>query len=281
MNFSARRNRKGQGLIEGVAISVATASLFSLLVAFAVNVYVSCTASAKLQVVANEASKVFRDNDIWNGAQRPEFQRTDTEQITHKEGTANECANAIAKEMGLITNLTPQIYLSKFEFKVVNHDDGRTSEFARCTFTMPLFNLPYKFAGLFPGVLSLNAVGIATQTTEPPPAFIRLGYNLTEGDQIDSNHSTDVTQVCILPSYGFLTDPPEPGSIAANLGLNQANADVAGSHPDDRFCGWNGLNVAEKQAPDEVRPRIVGNAPRQKNANGGYTPYFGGPLPPE
>jgi hypothetical protein len=285
MNTSKRlRSANGQGVTEGVCSSLFIVFIFTLLVVFAVDAYIYAVGSAKMQLVANEAARVFRDNDRWNGALRPVFQRFDTEQIAHHEETANACANAVAKELGLtnLPGLSGSLYLSRFEHHYVTHSDGRFSEFIKVTFTMPYFNLPYKIAGLFPGVLSLNASAVTAQTTEPPPAFIRLGYKLISADPSNPANNTTVTQVCILPSYGFQTDPASDSIAPKNLGLNGANNDVVGNAPDDRYCGWNGLNVAMKQTPSNgMRPRLLGNAPRQKNSSGGYTAYFGGPLPPE
>lgn len=273
------RRSKGQGLTEGVCGALVVAMVFSLLVAFLVDGYLYCTCSAKLQLVADESAKVFRDNDYWNGAIRPSFQRNDEAQQRRKESVGNACANALANEVGLtkVSGLSGDVYLSHIHHTTVPHGDGRSSEFTNVTFTMPYFNLPYGFAGLFPGLLSLKASSVTSQTTEPPPAFIRLGYNLKANDDINPVNTTDVTQVCILPSYGFQTDPNTNNHIdPANLGLNKANADLVANQPDDRFCGWNGLNVALKPTGTEPVPRLVGNAPRQKNSSGGYTPYFGG-----
>lgn len=275
------RNQKGQGLIEGVCGLVTVLSVFVLLTAFGVNMYAISSDAAKVQIVANETAKRINDLYFWYGAKRPLFQRLKnhdgsgtgnlsgpaigggTHKISESQKNAVTYAQQLCKNLGLPSEgldvrFSDPVVKGEFEYtKVVVSGIQR--------------KVPFNIKGVFPSSMKLSAVGVAVQATSPPPAFIRLGYNLISGDTVNPSDTSNVTQVAILPSYGFQTDAPEG---AANLN-GETNNKFIGSQPDPFYCGWNGINADTKILPDGTRrSALYGTPPMQKNSLGGHTWYF-------
>jgi hypothetical protein len=255
-----KRNPRGQSLIGGTCGVILIAMFFSLLAAFSVNSFVYGSIRAKLQVAANEAAGKVNRNINWNGAERPHFQKRQTARIKHD---TVEFTKAICEELGLNpAHIT------------VTVDSAGENGSSQVTLALSHLNLPYAIAGMFPGVATVEATGISTDGSEPPPAFIRLGYNLDKDDSINTSNTTDITQVCLLPSYGFETDL-RTGSGGPGIDGTDTNADVVANQPDDKYCAWNALNVDFNKEGGEQRARFKGRAPRKKNYSGsGYESFF-------
>lgn len=261
--YRSFRAGKGQSLFAGACGLILMVLFFGVVVALGVNSFVYGSTRAKLQLAANEGAGKVNRNIYWNGAQRPLFQRSKTTKITKD---VEDYTKAICGELGLDAN---QI--------TVTVDSLGDNGYSQVTVALSHLNLPYALAGALPGIASVSAIGISTEGTEPPPAFLRLGYNLIKGDTINPENTTDVTQVCILPSYGFETDL-KTGSGAAGLGGTDNNSDVVANQPDDRYCAWNGINVDWKGQPSNQIARLIAAPPKKKLYSGdGYAPLFGIP----
>lgn len=235
----------GQALVESAGALVIVSIIFVLLAAFGVNTYSYMVYGSKIQVIANAVAKQSSNRKFWLGAKRPLFQRSGSGLQARKD-RANEYAKKLGEIYGL--PITP----------VVTMPDEPDESVAGVAFTpvtvsMSEVPLPFNIARVFPQFLSVSAVGIATEQTDAPPGFIRLGFRLI--DSSASNPSvTNATQVVMIPAYGFQTDS---GLNVANLGGTQNNGDVVGNQPDARFCLWAGINGS----PEPLRadaPYITG-----------------------
>lgn len=253
------RTQSGQSLIGGTCGIIMMAALFILLAGLGLNAYTYGTMRAKLQTAADETASKVNRNIYWNGARRPPFQANQHDRIAKE---AKEFGTAICTALGIDAN---QVSIAI--------DEQGVNGSSRVTMSLAQFDLPLGMGGPFPKSASLSVTGVSTDGSEPPPAFLRLGYNLIHEDTVNPANSTTVTQVVLLPSYGFETDLATPLG-AANLGGTANNDDVVANQPNDRYCAWNGLNVDWKSA-DDKRARILASPPRKKNYGGqGYQYLF-------
>lgn len=287
MTFKERsRSNTGQSLIEGVCGLIVFLMVFVVLTAFGVNIYIYGAQAAKLQIVANETAKRINDLYYWYGAKRPQFQQLKahdgsgtgestglaigggTHRISQSQFDAISYARALCDKLGL-----PSAALDVRYSDTVDEGDF---EYTKVEITRNHLILPFGLNKVFPTLTTIKATGIAVQATSPPPGFIRFGYNLIHGDLVNPSDTTDVTQVSILPSFGFQTDL-KSGSGGPNVGGTDNNSNVVGSQPDDNLCTWNGLNVDTVKYPDgKIKVALFGSPPMKKNELGGQTWSFGG-----
>jgi len=249
IGVSRRMRASGQALVESAGAMVIVSIIFVLLAAFGVNTYSYMVYGSKIQIIANAVAKQSSNRKFWLGAKRPMFQRSGNGLQARRDR-----ANAYAKRLGEIYGLpiTPVV-------TIPDEPDESVAgvAFTPVTVSMSQVPLPFNMGRVFPQFLSVSAVGIASEQTDAPPGFIRLGFRLI--DPSASNPSvTNATQVVMIPAYGFQTDTNT--TSGPNLGGTQNNSDVAGNQPDSRLCLWAGINGS----PEPLRS----NAPFITGPNG-------------
>lgn len=244
-NFPARasefrgpgRTASGQGLIEASAGLVVISLVFVLLTCFAINTYSYMVYGSKLQIIANEVAKTVNNRTFWLGAKRPLFQRTGSS-LSRTHERAQAYSDKLADMLGLPSH--PVV-----EFADAPDESVTGVAFTKVTVSMPNTPLPYKISSVFPEAFTIRAFGIASEATEAPPAFIRLGFKLINNAGSDPTLG-DQTQVCMIPAYGFQTDYRNPDGTYRNqnLGGTENNGDVVGNQPNAQDCLWAGINAS-------------------------------------
>lgn len=240
--------------LAGVAAVLSVASIMCLLICtLCLNAYAYYDYTGKAQVIAEEVAKLVGRRSYFLGAQRPQFQSS-------QSGQSKELAQRYAEHLADVMHIP-----SSAGIKVdVLSNELQDSNLSMTKVKVELQNvsLPADVAGVLPKMTDIKAVGIASGASEAPPAFIRFGFKLIDPSQ--SNPSvTNATQVVMLPAYGFQTDS---GLNFANLGGTANNNDVAGNQPDPSACLWAGINAS----PEPLRS----NAPFVSGPNGKQVTAF-------
>lgn len=250
LNYSSRSNNRaaaGTTLALTAAGLVVASIVFLLVTIFTLNVYAYVQYSYKIQMVADEVAKRVGARTFFLGAQRPLFQRSGNA-LEETKAIAVSTATEMSKILSLPPNASIEVDVPEAEASV----DGIS--ISRATVTWTDVPLPFNISGIFPKMVNIAAIGVSTEASEAPPAFIRFGFRLI--DPSASNPSvTNATQVVMLPAYGFQTDA---AIGSANLGGTQNNNDVVGDQPDARECLWAGINGSpaplRSNAPFITRP---------------------------
>jgi hypothetical protein len=227
------RTSTGHALSFTAAAFVFGSMVMFAAIAFSVDAYKYREYNTRVQMIADEVAKLNDSRNFFLGARRPMFQVT-----------GNNASQIIALSNQYAERLRVDLQLPPGTIVEVNSVDQQQSNDNSFTFTKVKLScsrmrLPFDISGVLPGTASITAIGVACESSEAPPAFIRFGFRLI--DPSASNPSvTAATQVVMLPAYGFQTDTNTVRG--ANVGGTSNNNDVVGNQPDATKCLWAGIN---------------------------------------
>lgn len=244
----ASRSKSGFTLPGVAAVLMFMSIVALLLTALSMNIYAYSSYHGKAQIIAEELAKLVGYHGYFLGARRPQFQASASSK--HQQ-LAEKYAAALSSALGLPEG-------SQIEVSILPESGDNGLQSSKVQVTLKNLSLPFAIPGVLPSIAELDAVGVSSESSEKPPAFIRLGYKLND-PSISNPSVTDATQVVMLPAYGFQTDI---GAVQ-NLGGTQNNNDVVGNQPDPAQCLWLGLNGSPGFELCSTAPYVTGPDGRQ------------------